>query len=113
MPIKPTVKEIERHLNKTYNEMVDSFSLEALVTHFYNGLKLRKDFQKHNIWTDLTNEKIAILENAVKKFEAAYEKEKDNEEKMPLLWLEAKRVRNLFEEIDRSSNPPPDKHLEI
>lgn len=112
MITNPKTLKLIKDLEKTYNEMVDSFSLEELIGHFYAELQVRKDFQKHNMPGALTTEKIDMFERAIKEFEAVYKAEKAEAEKMPLSWHEANHVRNLLEEIDDSFNPIPEKRAE-
>ncbi|MBX7172767.1 MAG: hypothetical protein K1X72_17485 [Pyrinomonadaceae bacterium] len=110
--LDPTTKKIVKDLEKTFNEMLDSFSLEELIAHFKAYLKVHKQAYNYDPSKALSAEKIAILENAIKQFEEIYRAEKVEAEKMPLSWHEADHVRKLFDEIYDDFNPIPESRVE-
>lgn len=105
-------KKILSDLDKTYNEMVDSLSLEELIAHWRVEIKLRKKEQTDNPARALSSDKIAALEKAVGEFEIIYLAEKAEAEKMPLSRHEARRVRKLFDEAEADAQPLADSRAE-
>jgi hypothetical protein len=106
MPDNKKAKEIFADLEKTYNEMVNSLSLEELIAHWRAEIRVFKKAQTHQASWALPAEKLAALEKAVEEFEVIYEAEKAEAEKMPLSWHEARRVRKLFDEADDAQSLP-------
>jgi hypothetical protein len=99
-------KEIFADLDKTYQEMVNSLSLEELIAHWHAEIRVHKKAQAHNASWTFSAEKLAALEKAVEEFEIIYEAEKAEAEKMPLSWHEARRVRKLFDEAGDAQSLP-------
>src|ERR1044072_5096843 len=93
-----TAKKITKELGKLYNDMLDEATLEDLIPLYRAELRMMRDAQKHNMPWAKSDEKIDALKRAVEEFEAIYEAEKAEAEKMPLSSAEARGVRKLFEE---------------
>ncbi|MGC2236735.1 MAG: hypothetical protein WA584_11270 [Pyrinomonadaceae bacterium] len=106
-----TAKKIAKELGKLFNDMIDETPLEDLIPFYRAELRMQKKWRTHNMPGALSDEKFAALERAVDEFEAIYEAEKAEAEKMPLSWEEARRVRKLFDKAG-DYEPLSDKRTE-
>jgi hypothetical protein len=103
-----------KELDKVYEEMVDSFELDNIAWHYRAWIDVFRKEQKEAAYRAKSDEEIAALERAVEDFEAVYEAEKAEAEKMPLSWAEAERLRKVFDGIFHKdfATPPADARRE-
>lgn len=87
---------------KEYEKGLDFFRIEHLIDH----LQIRLDFYKQMLANKdefaLPKKKLDLLETALNELRTTYEAESGNQEEGSLTNYEAKRVRELFNKIDRS-----------
>lgn len=107
-----TFEKKVKELDNLYNNIVAESSLEELMSLYNAWLKIFRRKQKDTPERAPTEEKIAAFEKAIREFEAIYKAEKAEAEKMPLSWVEAERVREIYEEIDDCSSDAPDFRVE-
>lgn len=89
-----------------YEKGLDNFKVEQIIDH----LQIRLDFYKQMLATRdefaLPKKKIDLLETALIELRKVFEAESAAQEEISLAAYEAKRVRELFNKIDRSASAP-------
>lgn len=90
----------------SYEKGLDKFAIEHLIDH----LQIRLDFYKQMLATRdefaLPRKKLDLLETALTELRNVFEAEGDTQEEDSMTAYEAKRVRDLFNKIDRSASAP-------
>ena len=99
-------ERISKELGKLYDDMLDTLPVEELLPHFRAEIKVLKKIQVQDPRRALPPDKLAALEKAVDEFQAIYEAEKAEAEKMPFSRREADRLRSLFAEADEWNFSP-------